>query len=215
MSLRKTLLNAATMSSTNVLRLLAQFFAVPILARLLSPSDYGVVAIAMPFVLFAMMFADAGIGMSLVRTPSSERVEWSTCFWLSLMLGASLALLMIGVAPVAAYVFGVPQLTSIVMTLGLIVFAQSISTIPGAMLQQSQRYQVIAIAELAAIAAGIGTAVIVAMKGGGAWALVGQQLAYHAVRVSLTCSMSNFRPMLVFDLHSVRNTLGLAVTYSA
>jgi len=195
------------MSSTNILRLLAQFVAIPILARLLSPSDYGVVAIAMPFVLFAMMLADAGIGMSLVRTPSSERVEWSTCFWLSLMLGACLAVLMIGVAPLAAYVFGVPELKAIVMALGLIVFAQSMSAIPGARLQQSQRYQAIAIAEVAAIVVGIGTAVIVAVKGGGAWALVGQQLAYYAVRVSLTCWLSKFIPLIVFDLQSVSEHL--------
>jgi Polysaccharide biosynthesis protein len=65
-SLRRFVINTSAMSSVNVLRLLAQFFAVPILSRLLSPADYGVVGMAMPFMLFAMMIADAGVGMSLV-----------------------------------------------------------------------------------------------------------------------------------------------------
>jgi O-antigen/teichoic acid export membrane protein len=86
LSLRLVVRGTAAMSSVNVLRILAQFIAIPILSRLLSPTDYGLVGIAMPFVLFAMMIADAGVGMSLVRTPAKDREEWSTCFWLSVLL---------------------------------------------------------------------------------------------------------------------------------
>ena len=74
------------MSSVNLLRLLAQFLVVPALARFLSPTDYGMVGLAMPFTIFAMIIADAGVGLSLVRTPVAKRV-WSTCFWLSAILG--------------------------------------------------------------------------------------------------------------------------------
>ena len=102
MSLKKLVFDTAAMSSVNVLRILAQFIAVPILSRLLSPADYGIVAIAMPFILFAMMLADAGIGMSLVRTPPTEREEWSTCFWLTVLFGSILAMITAAFAPVAA-----------------------------------------------------------------------------------------------------------------
>ena len=77
MSFRKVIVGTAMMSAVRVLRLIGQLVAVPILSRLLSPAEYGVVAIAMPFALFAMMIADAGIGMSLVRTPASDRTAWS------------------------------------------------------------------------------------------------------------------------------------------
>ena len=73
MSLRRVAFGTAAMSSVNVLRLGAQFFALPLLARLLSPHDYGVVGMAMPFLAFTLMFADAGIGMSLVRSPAADR----------------------------------------------------------------------------------------------------------------------------------------------
>src|SRR5437588_11862345 len=98
------------MSSVNVLRLLAQFVAVPILSRLLSPSDYGLVGIAMPFVLFAMMLADAGIGMSLIRTPATRRGEWSSCFWVSVLFGGALALGLGALGDVVAKVFAEPAL---------------------------------------------------------------------------------------------------------
>jgi PST family polysaccharide transporter len=58
----------------------------------------------MPFVLFVMMLADAGIGMSLVRTPATEREEWSTCFWLSAIFGSVLAVVVMGViAPIQGF----------------------------------------------------------------------------------------------------------------
>ena len=64
----------------------------------------------MPFILFAMMLADAGIGMSLVRTPASDREEWSTCFWLTVMFGGILALATAAFAPLAARLFDEPSL---------------------------------------------------------------------------------------------------------
>ena len=69
-----------------------------------------------------MMIADAGIGMSLVRTPASESNVWSTCFWLSLLLGAVLAISMVALAPVFATLFDEPRLGPIVMALALVVF---------------------------------------------------------------------------------------------
>jgi PST family polysaccharide transporter len=204
MSLRKTLIHTATLSAVNVLRVLVQFFAIPILARFLAPADYGIVGIAMPFVLFAMMLADAGIGMSLVRTSANERVVWSTCFWLSVALGATLAGVMCAAAPLTAHVYHEPRLTAIVMTLALIVLAQSVSAIPGAMLQQAQKFRAMAIAEVTAMACGVGTAVAVALAGGGAWALVDQQLAFYSVRLTLTWMTSGFTPQMVFDWDSAK-----------
>ena len=87
MSPLKIAFSTAAMSSVNVLRLLAQLFVLPLLARRLSQADYGVVGLAMPFLTFALMIADAGVGMSLVRSSASRRGVWSTCFWLSGLLG--------------------------------------------------------------------------------------------------------------------------------
>jgi PST family polysaccharide transporter len=204
MMLRRTLFDTAAISSVNVIRMLAQFLAVPLLARILSPTDYGVVAMAMPFVLFAMIFTDAGIGMSLVRTPASERGTWSTCFWLSLSLGGFFAVIMAMSAPWAAWIFAAPQLEPVVLALSLVVFIQSLGAVSGAALQQQHRFRHIAAIEIATTIIGIGTAVIIALAGGGAWALVGQQLAFYTARVILTVTCAPFRPLPQFDWHSVK-----------
>src|ERR1700692_1565365 len=108
------------MSFVNVCRLLAQFFAVPILSRLLSPADYGIVGMAMPFMLFAMMIADAGVGMSLVRCPPGDGKAWSTCFWLSALLGVGTGAVLAVCAWIAPLVLGEPRLGPIIMALSLV-----------------------------------------------------------------------------------------------
>jgi O-antigen/teichoic acid export membrane protein len=204
MSFKKIAWGTAMMSSVRVFRLVSQFVAIPILARLLSPEEYGLVAIAMPFAMFAMMIADAGIGMSLVRTPASERGVWSTCFWLSTILGAGLAALMALASPLVASLFNQPQLAPMLIALALVVLAQSVHLIPVTALQQAHRFKAIALVEVLSTVSGIGIALYMAYHHYGAWALIGQQVAIFTVKVTFICALSPFRPLMKFDWHEVR-----------
>lgn len=204
MSLRTLIVGTAAMSSVNMLRILAQVLVIPVLSRLLSPSDYGLVGIAMPFVLFAMMLADAGIGMSLIRTPATERDEWSTCFWVSVLFGVALALIVGGLGKGVAIVFGEPALSGMVTLLAVTVLLQAVFLIPRAAQQQKHQFGVIAATEITAIALGMVTAVTIAVCGGGAWSLVGQQVAFFGVRVVLTVWLSPFRPLMRMKGHLLK-----------
>ncbi len=203
MSVRKTIFDTMAMSLVGVVRLLAQFFVIPIMARILSPADYGLVAMAMPFLVFAMMISDAGIATSLVRTPTDDSKEWSTCFWLSVILGVLLSVIMIVSAPIIAIIFEEPQLSPIIMALAVIVFIQSIGAVYNSALLKEQKFKFIAGTEAISILTGIAVAVISAMYGGGAWSLVFQQLAYYGVKIGLTLIFSSFRPKILFDIKTV------------
>jgi PST family polysaccharide transporter len=192
------------MSSVNILRMLAQVLVIPILSRLLSPSDYGLVGIAMPFALFTMVLADAGIGMSLIRTPASEREEWSTCFWVSVLFGVMLAIILGGLGKAFAVVFAIPSLSGIVAVLAVTVPLQTLFLIPRAAQQQKHQFGVIAATEIASIALGMITAVTIAVFGGGAWALVGQQVVFFGVRGALTVWLSPFRPLMMMKGHLLK-----------
>ncbi len=207
MAFRGVALGTAAMSSVSILRILAQFLVVPILSRILSPDDYGVVAMAMPFVLFTMVFSDAGLGQSLVRTSRKEMDVWSTSFWLTLLIGIGLALLIAISAPLGALFFEEPRLQPIILALSLVVLLQAGATIPEASLRQNHKFGTIAATEMSAVAAGIGSAVIIALNGGGAWALVAQQLVLYSTRFLMTFWFSHFRPYLVFNLKSVKEHL--------
>lgn len=205
MSIRKTIINAASMSSASIFRLLMQFLAIPILARLLSPSDYGIASMAMPFVIFALGIADAGIGISLVRCSEQNEQEWSSSFWMTIAAGFFLTVFLAALSPLAAKALSEPEVEPVLACLSLVIFLQSISTIPGAKMQRDQRYGIIARIEVVAICCSLGSAVLVAYYGGGAWALVTQQLVFYSIRMFLTISFAAFRPRLLFSLSAIRH----------
>ena len=203
-SLRRLLCDTAAVSSINVLRLIVQVLTVPVLARLLSPTDYGLVGMALPFMIFAMIVADAGIGISLIRTPVSDKEVWSTCFWLLTCMGIALAACIALLAPLASFLFDQPRLKPMIMTLALVVLAQAIVTVPAAILQQRRRFQMIAGIEIAAIITSIGAAIVLAYAGWGPWARIGQQVVFFAVRLVATWVCAPFRPMMTCDLQKAR-----------
>lgn len=207
MLFRKTVFDTILIASTNIFRMLAQLFVVPILARFLSPEDYGVVAIAMPFVLLGMMFTDAGVGMSLVRTKDNNPQEWSTCFWLTTCLGLALMLLISLSSPLVAYFFSEPELTPIIMALSFVVFLQSLCIVPGVDLQKGQKFWKVTVTEISSMILSIACALYAAIDGWGAWALVLQQLVQYSVRLLLTLCFMSFRPKIIFELAAIKHHL--------
>ncbi len=195
------------MGFTNVVRLAVQFVSVPILARFLSPEDYGLAAMAMPVILFLMTLADAGLAASLVRSGPPDGPAWHTCFWLSGLFGTAAGLAVALVAPGAASLLGQPRLTAILLTLAAVLPLQSLTLVPGAALQQGGRFGVIATTEITAMGSGVAVAVVLANSGCGVWALVWQQVVFYTVRLVFTLARSSYRPKAIFDLHDARDHL--------
>ena len=211
------------MSSVNVLRLLVQMLSVPILARLLSPEDYGLAAMAMPVILFVMMIADAGLGISLVRTGKADEPAWHTCFWLSVGLGTVVAIGVALLSPVVGFLLNEPRLTSIitgtcsdhpVADLDRWCLAPLFSSKEGS--EPSRRMKSRRSVQVS------GRRVVCAVAGFGVWALIWQQIVFYAVRLTLTLTRSPYRPRLIFDLRDAwdhvifgRNLLGVTLISSA
>lgn len=205
MSLRTIVTGTAFVSLASLIRILAQFIALPILSRLLTSADYGLVGIASPFVFFAMLITDAGVGMSLVRSaPLEDDVSWSTSFWLTLSLGSGLALILAAFAPLAAHFFGEPRLEPILIILSYTIGAQAAAIIPGAALQQARRFSALAAIEVSSALLGITTAVTAGFLGAGVWALIAQQIVFFTARPLLQFIYSPFRPHLIFNLAKIK-----------
>ncbi|HVY90387.1 MAG TPA: lipopolysaccharide biosynthesis protein [Hyphomonadaceae bacterium] len=200
MALKKLAISAAVLSVSRATQAAASFLTLPLLARLLAPEQFGLVALAMSFVLFTMAFADAGMGQSLVRTPPERREVWSSAFWMIAALSASLSVLLLVVAYPAAWVFNQPDLAPVVMALAPLPLLQGMLSPVIADLQQREKFPQQALAEFSGSAFGIVMAIVVAVNGGGAWALVGQQLAYITVKAAVLISFTRFRPQFVLSL---------------
>ncbi|QCJ00814.1 oligosaccharide flippase family protein [Agrobacterium larrymoorei] len=204
MSLKKIAFGTMSMSSISILRIAAQFFVMPILARFLSPHEYGTVTLAIPIVLLLVIFADAGVGQSLIKEDENNSLVWSSAFWLTAIIGVVLALVALFGASGLAIIFAEPDLGPITRGLALIAFLQAISAIPGVKLQKRGKFTTIAIIEVVAMAAGLTTALVGVLNGAGIWSLVLQQLAQYSIRAAFTFIASRFKPSFVFSLACLR-----------
>lgn len=194
MALKRLALGAAALSVARATQTMLTFLALPLLARLLVPSEFGLVALAMSFVLFTMAFSDAGMGQSLVRTPPERTDIWSSAFWIIALLSSSLSVLLLAVAWPAAWIFNEPRLTILVCALAPLPLIQGMLAPAIADLQQRERFLTLAIAEMTGAVSGAAAAVWVALSGGGAWALVAQQLAMWSGKGLILVCTTRFRP---------------------
>lgn len=198
MALRRIAFGVATLSAARVFQLASSFVAIPFLARMLTPSDFGLAALALSMVMFFTMIGDAGLGRSLVRVDDRDSEAWSTAFWASILLMSALGVVVFLLSWPSAAFFDQPGLTPIMMTLALAPVLLGIVEIPAASLLQKEKFQWLAGAEFAAAMAGIVVALVVAFHGGGPWALVWQHLTQRVVKTIVVLLASRFQLRLVF-----------------
>jgi PST family polysaccharide transporter len=199
-ALKKLAIGAAALSAARAIQTAATFLALPLLARLLDPSEFGLVALAMAFVLFTMAFSDAGMGHSLVRTPPEDKAVWSSAFWMIGLLAGGLSLLLLAVAWPAAWLFDEPKLALLVVALAPLPLVQGTLSPAIADLLQREQFTQLALAEILGAVSGVVAAIAVALGGGGAWALVAQQLAQWGVKAIVVACTTRFRPRFVFRM---------------
>jgi len=194
LALKRLALGAAALSAARATQTLLTFLALPLLARLLDPSEFGLVALATSFVLFTMAFSDAGMGQSLVRTPREQTEVWSSAFWMIAALSGCLSILLLGIAWPAAWAFDEPRLAALVCALAPLPLIQGMLAPAIADLQQREKFMLLAAAEVSGAVAGAVAAIWVALSGGGAWALIAQQLALWSAKAIVLVCTTKFRP---------------------
>lgn len=211
MALKRIAFGAATLSAARVFQLASSFVAVPFLARLLTPTDFGLVALAMSMVVFFTYIGDAGLGRSLVRTSASDLEAWSSAHWGVLALGAGLALGILALAWPAGFFFGEPRLTPIMSVLALAPLLIGLVDIPASSLLQREKFHWLAASEFLGALVGIVVALWLAFGGAGAWALVWQHLAQRIVKAVVVFAASRFRPLFVFEMERLQEHMRFAL----
>lgn len=154
-----------------------QLVVLIILARLLTPSDFGVVAAALVVLGFTSIFSQLGVGPAIVQRSSLETEHLQTAFTLSLLFGISLTGLIWLLAPTISGFFRIVELTPIVRLMSIMFVFQSLSIVAESILQRELKFRRLATIEVIAFAIGFGAVgIILAYLGHGVWALVGAYL---------------------------------------
>lgn len=143
-----------------------------VLARLLSPDDFGVVAIATVIIAFFSIFTDMGVGAAIVQKKELTERDLSGIFAFTLWLGIGISLLFFAASwPIAAY-YGNPMLRTLCQLLSVNLFFASVNIVPGALFYRNKEFKFIAIRSFVIQTAGGVAAILVALAGGGLYALI-------------------------------------------
>jgi len=175
-------------------KLCAQFVVVFVLARLLEPSEYGVVAMATVVVNFSLMFRDMGLGAALIQKQDLEHGDIESAFRISLGAGVLVCVLVMLLANPLALYFSTPRLVPLLIALALSFPVASCAIVHQALLERAGSFRTIARIEGSANLAGGLLGLVSAVGGAGAWSLV-IQLAFVSVATSVQLWMaSDWRP---------------------
>lgn len=160
-----------------------QFIIGVILARLLSPEAFGIIAMPMVFIALAQVFIDSGFFTALVRKPELKDEDLSTAFIFNIFVGVICYLLLFFLSPLIAKFYHTPALDNILKVIALTVLINPMATVQQAILTRriDFRSQTV-VSLLSAITAGL-IGIWMAYRGYGIWALVLQQTATSALRV--------------------------------
>jgi PST family polysaccharide transporter len=182
-----------------------------ILANLLLPADFGLVALAAVFVAFAQLFIDQGLGDALVQRKTLTRNQIDTAFWVAVATALALTVVMFLAAQPLSVLLGQPDLAPVLQVLSLAILFAAFSTIQMDLLRRELAFKLLAVRSLAAATAGGVAGVAAALMGYGAWALVIQQLTSAAASVLALWWVTAWRPGLRFSTADFRELFSFGV----
>ncbi len=184
------------------------FVVMIVMARLLTPSDYGLVGMLSVFIAISQSLIDSGFSQALIRKQDRSEIDNSTVFYFNIVVGISLYLILFLSAPLIARFYHEPLLTPITRAVGLSLIFNSLVVVQRALLTVNLDFKTQAKASFTgAIISGI-AGILMAYKGFGVWAIVCQQLTNLAIFSVALWVLSKWKPIRAFSWSSFRELFG-------
>lgn len=186
-----------------------------VLARLLSPRDFGIVGAAQSVNLLAQLFADLGTAPGLVQRPELRRQHQQSALLVSLLIGAVMTALVAATAPWAAAFFGLPELGAVLPALSATFLLAALAAVPTALLRRQLRFRALAGVQVAGQLLGYAPVAIgLALLGAGVWALVAALLLQTALSTALLLWLGPRLPRPRWCRQELRELLAFGSGYS-
>jgi O-antigen/teichoic acid export membrane protein len=179
-----------------LIKIIVQVGGVVVLARLLTPNDYGLVAMVTAVVGVAEIFRDFGLSAAAVQARTLSRGQRDNLFWINSLAGAALAVLAAACAPLVAHVYHRPELVDLTRLISLVFLLNGMTTQFRADLNRHLRFARIAVIDITAPVVALALAIGLALTGAGYWALAAQQLATSVVLLLGAAGSAGFLPRL-------------------
>jgi len=176
-----------------------QLIVTMILARLLDPSENGVVAIVSVFISLCSIFVDGGFGAALIQKKDADDLDFSSVFYFNVCVCILLYTVLCLVAPIIAHIYELPVLIDLIRVQGISLLVSGITSIQGAYVTKHMLFKRYFFSMLGATLAGAVTGVSLAYCGYGVWALIAQSLVGGLLGMIILWMTISWRPKKMFS----------------
>ena len=177
-----------------------QFIVQIVLARLLLPEDFGLIAIVTIFILLANVFVQSGFNTALIQKKDADDEDFSSVFYLSLFVAGLLYVVLFLTSPFISVFYRSPQLILILRVLSVTLFFGAFNSIQNAYVARNMMFKKLFFSSLGAIIISGTVGIATAYLGWGVWALVAQQLTNQLTVTLILWFTVKWRPKLLFSI---------------
>ena len=208
-SLRNTTVKGVGWSFTDsILSQGITFLVGVILARLLSPEEYGLLGILMIFILVSESIVNSGLSSALIRKQGATEEDFNTVFLTNLILSFVMYGVLFLCAPLISTFFEKPQLTSLLRVMGFIVIINAMGLVPLTKLTKNVNFKTITACSFSAAIVSGTVGITMAYMGCGVWSLIGQQMSRQLVNTLALWIANKWLPKLSFSVNSFKELWG-------
>lgn len=175
-----------------------------ILARLLSPDDYGLLGMVMIFAALSFVLVESGFGQALIRKTDATETDYNTIFYFNIGVSVSLYLILFFSVPQIAVFLNQPKLIPVGRIIFLAIVFNALYLVPITKLGKIMDFKTIAKVNLISVLLSGITGIILAVFSFGVWALVAQQVLYHFFRMVSLHIFVRWKPQLIFSFKVIK-----------
>lgn len=185
-----------------------QFISGIILARLLTPYDYGCIGMLAIFMTLAEAFIDGGFASALIQKKQPTQEDYSTIFYWNLGMAVLMYAILFVSAPAIARFYDIPLLCNVLRVQGLVLFIHAFNIVQRNQLRKKMNFKVISIVTIITSVVALSVTIFMAYNGFGVWALVVQHLITAAIPAIVFWFYIKWRPIWVFSWKSFHELFG-------
>ena len=182
-----------------------QFIVLMILARILTPEQFGIIGMIAVFIAISNSIIDSGFSQALIREKKVKKDEYSTVFFFNFIMSLTIYLILYNLSPAISKFFGEESLIIIIRVLSLGVIINSLGIIQKVFLVKKIDFKTQSIISLASSSLAGVVAITLAVKGYGVWSLVAQSLTQQTIQTVLLWAISKWTPVLVFKFDFIKS----------
>ncbi len=183
------------LGGSSVITLLVQI----VMARLLAPDEFGMLAIMLVFVNIGNVIVQSGLNTAIIQSPDATERDYSTVFWMSLTMSVVLYVVSFALAPAVAAFYDAPAIVAPLRVLVLILVVNAYNAVQEAIVARSMEFRKTARATVTAGVVSGAAGIASALAGAGIWALVVQQLLFQVVKCIVLAFEIDWKPQPVFE----------------